>query len=80
MPDHPDYVAVLVVHGQHIIATLKLPTGILFWDLFSRRCSLVPSELEEGDILQDLADMPGIKFLDLEEFCLMYASEFSPQA
>ena len=75
----PDRVAVLVVFGR-IIATLKIPAGIMFWDLFAHRCRLVAVAAEMGDIEQELKDLPGIRFVDLEEFVWKVAADVSPQA
>lgn len=72
----PDSVAVLMVQG-HIIATLRIPAGIIFWSLFTHRCTLV---VAEGDIFEELKDIPGIRFLDLEDFIWKVAADVSPQA
>jgi hypothetical protein len=75
MPDQ-NLVATIVVYGR-IIAVLRLPAGLLLlWDVFGHRCRLVPSEAKEQDIEQELADLPGIKFVELDWFVERVAADF----
>ena len=78
-PSEHSRVAVLVVSGR-ILAALKIPAGLEMWDVFATRCTFVAgAEAQVIDLEDALKDLPGVKFVRVEEFLSKVAAEVSPQ-
>jgi hypothetical protein len=73
-----DLAAVLAVSGR-ILAAIKLPIGVVFWDLFAHRCTVIPQwagDPETFDLVEELKDIPGMRFVLLEDFVSKVAVPF----
>ena len=77
-----DLAATIVMYGR-IFAALKIPGRILLWDLFAHTCSditPVGQDPEAIDLVEELKCIPGMRFLDLQEFISKVAAQVSPEA